>query len=129
MVLPLSLTPLHSLLLKRNTKLLLLVSPAASARQVFQEMHGPDADAALNIPIFTDSQSGVAVASSDRDTRRTRHIQRRHHCMRIQTSNGTHIILKIEGPQTISGIGTKLQDFPAFPITEPSSMLKSHPRA
>jgi hypothetical protein len=83
-------------------------------RQWHQEMHGLDADTALTIPIFTDSQSGIAMASSDRDTRRTRHIRRRCHYVRIQIANGAHVILKIEGPLNISDIGTKLQDFATF---------------
>jgi hypothetical protein len=90
------------------------VSGCEHARQVFQEMHGLDADTALTIPIFTDSQSGIAMATSDRDTRRTRHIRRRFHYVRIQIANGAHIILKIEGPLNISDIGTKLQDFATF---------------
>jgi hypothetical protein len=90
------------------------VSGCEHTRQVFQEMHGLDADTALTIPIFTDSQSAMAMASSDRDTRRTRHIRRRYHYVRLQISNGSHIILKIDGTLNISDIGTKLQDFATF---------------
>jgi hypothetical protein len=90
------------------------VSGCEHARQVFQEMHGLDADTALTIPILTDSQSAMAMASSDRDARRTRHIRRRHHYVRLQISNGAHIILKIDGALNISDVGTKLQDCATF---------------
>jgi hypothetical protein len=56
----------------------------------------------------------MAMASSDRDTRRTRHIRRRYHYVRIQISNGAHISLKIDGTLNISDIGTKLQDYATF---------------
>ncbi len=90
------------------------ISGCEHTRQVFQEMHGLDADTALTIPILTDSQSAMAMASSDRDTRRTRHIRRRYHYVRIQISNSAHIILKIDGTLNISDIGTKLQDYATF---------------
>jgi hypothetical protein len=89
-------------------------SSCEHARQVFQEMHGLDADTTLTVPILTDSQSAMAMASSDRDTRRTRHIRRRCHQVRVQISNGAHIVLKIDGALNISNIGTKLQDCAMF---------------
>jgi hypothetical protein len=54
------------------------------------------------------------MASSDRDTRRTRHIRRRYHYVRLQIAHGAHIILKIDGTLNISDIGTKLQDYATF---------------
>jgi hypothetical protein len=89
------------------------VSGCEHARQVFQEMHGLDADTTLTVPILTDSQSAMAMASSDCDTRRTRHIRRCHH-VRVQISNGDHIVLKIDGALNISNMGTKLQDCATF---------------
>jgi hypothetical protein len=83
-------------------------------RQLFQELHGLDPDTPLTIPILTDSQSAMAMASSDRDTRRTRHIRRRYHYVRLQIAHGAHIILKIDGTLNISDIGTKLQDYATF---------------
>jgi hypothetical protein len=73
-----------------------------------------DPDTPLTIPILTDSQSAMAMASSDRDTRRTRHIRRRYHYVRLQIAHGAHIILKIDGTLNISDIGTKLQDYATF---------------
>jgi hypothetical protein len=90
------------------------VSGCEHTRQLFQELHGLDPDNPLTVPILTDSQSVMAVASSERDTRLTRHIRRRCHHVRFQISNGAHIILKIEGPLNISDIGTKLQDHATF---------------
>jgi hypothetical protein len=90
------------------------VSGCEHTRQLFQELHGLDPDTPLTIPILTDSQSAMAIASSERDTRRTRHIRRRYHYVRFQISNSAHIILKIEGPLNISDIGTKLQDYATF---------------
>jgi hypothetical protein len=86
------------------------VSGCEHRRQAFQEMQGLDADTAPTVPILRDSQSAMAMASSDRDTRRTRRIRGHHHCMRVQISNGAHVILKINGTLNISDIGAKLQD-------------------
>jgi hypothetical protein len=90
------------------------VSGCEHTRQLFQELHGLDPNTPLTIPILTDSQSAMAMASSDRDTRRTRHIRRRCHCVRHQIAQGAHIILKIDGTLNISDIGAKLQDFITF---------------
>ena len=90
------------------------VSGCEHTRQLFQELHGLDPDTPLTIPILTDSQSAMAMASSDRDTRRTRHIRRRYHYVRLQIAQGAHIILKIDGTLNISDIGTKLQDYATF---------------
>jgi hypothetical protein len=90
------------------------VSGCEHTRQLFQELHGLDPDTPLTIPILTDSQSAMAMASSDRDTRRTRHIRRRYHYVRFQIARGAHIILKIDGTLNISDIGTKLQDYATF---------------
>ena len=55
------------------------VSGCKHTRQLFQELHGLDPDTPLtSIPILTDSQSTMAMASSDRDTHRTCHIRRRY---------------------------------------------------
>jgi hypothetical protein len=48
-------------------------------RQLFQELHGLDPDTPLTIPILTDLQRAMAMAFSDRETRRTRHIRRHYH--------------------------------------------------
>ena len=90
------------------------ISGCEHTRQLFQELHGLDPDTPLTIPILTDSQSAMAMASSDRDTRRTRHIRRRYHYVRLQISQSAHIILKIDGTLNISDIGTKLQDYATF---------------
>jgi hypothetical protein len=90
------------------------VSGCEHTRQLFQELHGLDPDTPLTIPILADSQSAMAMASSDRDTRRTRHIRRRYHHVRHQIAQGAHIILKIDGTLNISDIGAKLQDFFTF---------------
>jgi hypothetical protein len=47
------------------------VSGCEHTQQVFQEMHGLDADTPLTVPILTDSQSAMAMASSDHDARDT----------------------------------------------------------
>jgi hypothetical protein len=54
------------------------------------------------------------MASGERDTRRTRHIRRRYHYVRLQIAHGVHIILKIDGTLNPSDIGTKLQDYLTF---------------
>jgi hypothetical protein len=90
------------------------ISGCEHTRQLFQELHGLDPDTPLTVPILSDSQSAMAMTSSDRDTRLTRHIRRRYHDVRHQIAQGAHIILKIDGTLNISDIGTKLQDFITF---------------
>jgi hypothetical protein len=54
------------------------------------------------------------MASSNRDTCRTRHIRHRCHCVHFQISNSAHVILKIDDTLNILDAGTKLQDFATF---------------
>ena len=115
MVLPLSLlTLLLSPLLKPIAAFGVSGCEHSTRQELFQELHGLDPDTPLTIPILTGSQSAMAMASSDRDTRRTRHIHRQYHYVCLQILQGAHIILKIDGTLNISDIGTKLQDYATF---------------
>jgi hypothetical protein len=105
------------------------VSGCEHARQLFQELHGLDPDTPLTIPILTDSQSAMAVASSDRDTRRTRHIRRRCHCVRLQITQGAHIILLKSMVRSIFLIlGQSYKTTLPSCATVLSSILKSPPK-
>jgi hypothetical protein len=65
-----------------------------------EEVRGPEANAALTIPILTDSHGHG--------------IQQRCHCVHFQISNSAHVILKTDDTLNILDAGTKLQDFATF---------------
>jgi hypothetical protein len=86
------------------------VTAAQHVRQLFQELHGLDPDTSLSIPLVMDSSSAIAIASKSRDTRHTRHIQRRVHFVRFEFLRGNHFGVKILGTLNPSDIGTKHVD-------------------
>jgi hypothetical protein len=86
------------------------VTAAQHVRQLFQELHGLDPATPLCIPLVMDSSSAIAIASKSRDTRHTRHIQRRVHFVRFEFLRGNHFGVKILGTLNPSDIGTKHVD-------------------
>jgi hypothetical protein len=86
------------------------IAGASHTRQIFQELHGLHADTPLTIPLLSDSQSGIAMANSERDTHRTRHIQRRYKFTRQAVFSGLFIMFKILGTLLPADLGTKLVD-------------------
>ena len=86
------------------------VTAAQHVRQLFQELHGLEPDTPLSIPLVMDSSSAIAIASKSRDTRHTRHIQRRIHFVRFEFLRGNHFGVKILGTLNPSDIGTKHVD-------------------
>jgi hypothetical protein len=86
------------------------VTAAQHIRQLFQELRGLLPDTQLSIPLVMDSSSAIAIASKSRDTRHTRHIQRRVHFVRFEFMRGNHFGVKILGTLNPSDVGTKNVD-------------------
>jgi hypothetical protein len=66
-------------------------------RKVYNELSGKDPDTPLTIPIGVDSKAAEDIAASERDTKRTRHMQRRMHYWRECNSNGTSKTFRLPG--------------------------------
>ena len=64
---------------------------------MYNELNGRDADTPLTIPIGVDSKAAEDIAASEKDTKRTRHIQRRYHYWRECNSNGTSKTFRLPG--------------------------------
>lgn len=79
----------------------------ASSRQIIHELYGNMADTPLSIPFFCDSESAIAMGSSLKDTKRTRHIQRRVHFVRDNIESKSFVPNKIDGELNPSDVGTK----------------------
>jgi hypothetical protein len=94
------------------------VAAAQHVRQLFQELHGLDPDTSSSIPLVMNSSSVIAIASKSRDTRHTRHIQRRVHFVRFEFLRGNHFGVKMLDTLNPSDIGTKHVD---------SAALETHP--
>ena len=54
----------------------------ANVRQILQELSGNAPDTPLNIPVLCDSESALIIGQNNKDTKRTRHIQRLVHYVR-----------------------------------------------
>ena len=79
----------------------------ANNRQVIHELHGNHPDTPLSVPFFTDSESALAMGNSIKDTKRTRHIQRRIHYVRDGVASGAFEGHHIEGEVNPADVGTK----------------------
>ena len=79
----------------------------ANSRQLVHELYGNHADTPLSIPVFCDSESAIAIGSSLKDTKRTRHIQRRVHFVRDNIDSRSFVPNKIDGELNPSDTGTK----------------------
>ena len=78
-----------------------------NSRQLIHELYGNNADTPLSIPVFCDSESAIAIGSNLKDTKRTRHIQRRVHYVRDNIDSRNHTVHKIDGELNPSDVGTK----------------------
>ena len=79
----------------------------ANVRQVLQELHGNAPDAPLNVPILCDSESALIIGQNSKDTKRTRHIQRRYHYVRDGFASRLYDGHKIDGTINPADVGTK----------------------
>ena len=71
-------------------------------------------DDPVNMPpasVVLDSEAAMAMANSDRDTARTRHISRRFHCVRHGVSQKEHILTWVKSEDQLADFLTKNGDF------------------
>ena len=85
----------------------LAVMQCAFFRKLFNELIGRQSDAPLTIPLGIDSKAASDIASSERDTKKTRHIARRFHYIRECISNASIKIFQIDGEHNWSNCLTK----------------------
>ena len=76
-------------------------------KQVFNSLLGNHPDAPLTFLTFVDSTSAIAMMSNEKESKYTRHIERRVHFVRQAKAQGTFIPVKIPGEQNPADIGTK----------------------
>ena len=81
---------------------------SAFLRKLYNEFQGFESDKNLTIPLGVDSQSAIDTARSNKETGRTRHIQRRFHYVRECNANGDTILFKIDGTRNCSDSLTKV---------------------
>ena len=79
----------------------------ANVRQVLQELSGNAPDAPLNIPVLCDSESALIIGQNNKDTKRTRHIERRIHYVRDGFASRMYDGIKILGTINPADVGTK----------------------
>ena len=78
-----------------------------NSRQVIHEMNGTRPDTPLSIPFLCDSESALIIGKNNKDTKRTRHIQRIIHYVRDGIASGAFQGHKIEGESNPADVGTK----------------------
>ena len=78
-----------------------------NSRQVIHEMNGNHPDTPLSIPFLCDSESALIIGKNNKDTKRTRHIQRRVHYVRDGIASGAFEGYKIGGDFNPADVGTK----------------------
>jgi hypothetical protein len=77
-------------------------------RQVYCHVMFNDPSRPFTVPMFTDSSSGIFITQNERDTKRTRHIERRWLFIRSCRKNGYIAMYFIPGDKyNISDLGTK----------------------
>jgi len=80
----------------------------AHVRMAFMEITTADPDSPLTVPVLVDSQAAIAITKNDKDTSRTRHMERRFLYPRLARSRGlitTHHVPGLEFQ--IADVGTK----------------------
>ena len=83
------------------------ITASIFSRQVFNSFQDRHPDSPVTIATFVDSSSAIAMMNSDRDTKRTRHIERRVHFVRQAREQGVFTPFKIPGELNPSDVGTK----------------------
>ena len=82
--------------------------------QVYNKFHNAHADSPITMAIFVDSSSAIAMMKNEKDSKQTRHIQRRVHFVRQARIDGTIQPWKIPGTENPSDVGTKNLTGPSF---------------
>jgi hypothetical protein len=81
---------------------------SAHVRQGFMQIVTGDSSAPYTVPIFTDSSAAEAISKNDRDTKRTRHIDRRFQYARHARKSGHISVHHVNGDTyQLADLGTK----------------------
>jgi hypothetical protein len=81
---------------------------AANARMIIMELRTSDSGAPFTVPMLVDSTAAIAINSNDKDTRRTRHIERRWLYTRSERQCGHLSIHHVSGDEyQLADLGTK----------------------
>jgi hypothetical protein len=76
-------------------------------KKVHNELHDIDSDYNLTIPLAMDSKSAMDTATSQKETQRTRHFNRRFHFLRLAVTGGQIVLFKVDGNANCSNCLTK----------------------
>jgi hypothetical protein len=76
-------------------------------KKIYNELHGLDSDRSITIPIGMDSQSAINTAQPNKETQRTKHIQRRSHFLRLAVATSQIVLLKVDGTSNCANSLTK----------------------
>jgi hypothetical protein len=76
-------------------------------KKIYNELHGLDSDHNITIPIGMDSQSAINTAQSNKETQRTKHIQRRYHFLRLAVATSQIVLFKVDGTTNCANSLTK----------------------
>jgi hypothetical protein len=76
-------------------------------RKVFNEFTGRDADSPLTVALGMDSKAAIDIATSPRETKRTKHIARRYHFLRWCVQTSQLVLFPIPGDRNWSNCLTK----------------------
>ena len=91
-------TPVANSTAESESNGLAVASLAVShVRMAWMEIAHDDSARPFTVPIFTDSSAALAMTRNDRDTRRTRHIDRRFMLHRSLERSGLIITLIVDG--------------------------------
>jgi hypothetical protein len=81
---------------------------AAHVRMMLMEVRFGQPDRPFTVPLLTDSASADAISSTDRDTKRTRHIERRFQYVRNERRCSRLAVDRVNGDRfQIADLGTK----------------------
>jgi len=77
-----------------------------------------------DIPLILDSNSAIAIGSSFKDTKHTRHIMRRYHFVQSMLEKGFVRLLWINTKGQLADIGTKIIGTESYSILLPICMSR-----
>jgi len=77
-----------------------------------------------NIPLILDSNSAIAIGTSFKDTKHTRHIMRRYHFVRSMINKQFVILLWITTKGQLAYIGTKVLGTESYVLMLPICLSK-----
>ena len=83
------------------------LTAALHTKQVYNFFMQRHPDSPVTIALFTDSASAICMMNNNKDTKRTRHIERRIHFLRHARQQGLFVPFKIAGELNPADLGTK----------------------